>query len=387
MEGVLAQADKPVPFPSIADENKDQRAAENVDPRNRGRSENTSTGHKRGLSGSILSKISLLRSNSGTDKAALYGGIESDETRSASGGAMAGAQQSIKQRKRKGSLRKTALLGKGRDRKSSDVKEKAKSPLSGPRSPDDTEKEGPLSLQPQEVNRDADITPRPSCELESPISPVSPPRWPLFSRSRASLASIRSSVPSVEPASSAASITSPTLPTDASTTDDDEQLAFPRVPFAAPRKPPSSGGDSYFPPQGQVQTQNVHLMRPRNSMNRTKSPLATQPTSLTNSPVPSEGLDSEWDYSETAFWGYVILIITWLVFVIGMGSCFDVWSWAWDVGEKPETLPELEDDPTLPIVGYYPALLVLTCVMAWVWVVVAWVGMKYFRHADLRDGG
>jgi len=35
-------------------------------------------------------------------------------------------------------------------------------------------------------------------------------------------------------------------------------------------------------------------------------------------------------------------------------------------------------------VGYYPALLVLTCVMAWVWVVVAWVGMKYFRHADLR---
>jgi Phosphatidylinositol N-acetylglucosaminyltransferase subunit Y len=122
-------------------------------------------------------------------------------------------------------------------------------------------------------------------------------------------------------------------------------------------------------------------------LNRTKSPLATQPTSLTNSPVPREGLNSEWDYSETAFWGYVILIITWLVFVVGMGSCFDVWSWAWDVGEKPETLPELEDDPTLPIVGYYPALLVLTCVMAWVWVVAAWVGMKYFRHADLRDGG
>jgi hypothetical protein len=122
-------------------------------------------------------------------------------------------------------------------------------------------------------------------------------------------------------------------------------------------------------------------------LSRTKSPLATQPTSLINSPVQSEGLDSEWDYSETAFWGYVILIITWLVFVVGMGSCFDVWSWAWDVGEKPETLPELEDDPTLPIVGYYPALLVLTCVMAWVWVVAAWVGMKYFRHADLRDGG
>jgi Phosphatidylinositol N-acetylglucosaminyltransferase subunit Y len=28
--------------------------------------------------------------------------------------------------------------------------------------------------------------------------------------------------------------------------------------------------------------------------------------------------------------------------------------------------------------------MVLTSVMAWVWVVVAWVGMKYFRHAEGR---
>ena len=120
--------------------------------RSRGKSESTSTVHKRGLSGSILSKISLLRSNSGGDKAVLHGGTDSDETRSGSGGAMGGVQQSIKQRKRKGSLRKTALLGKGRDRKGSDVKEKAKSPLSGPKLPEDTEIESPLSLQPPEVN-------------------------------------------------------------------------------------------------------------------------------------------------------------------------------------------------------------------------------------------
>ena len=387
MEGAQAQVEKPIPFPNVTEENREPHAIEGADTRSRGKSENASTVHKRGLSGSILSKISLLRSNSGGDKAALNGGTDSDETRSGSGSAMAAAQQGVKQRRRKGSLRKTALLGKSRDRKSSDVKEKAKSPLSSPRSLDETEKEIPAPIQPQEIERDTDVTPRPSYELQSPVSPASPPRWPLFSRSRVSLASIRSSVPSVEPASSAASTTSPTLPTDASTTDDDEQIAFPRVPFLAPRKPPSSSGDSYFPPQNQLQNQNLHNLRHRNSLIRTKSPLATQPTSLTNSPVPSEGLDAEWDYSETASWGYVILTITWLVFVVGMGSCFDVWSWAWDVGEKPETLPELEDDPTLPIVGYYPALLVLTCVMAWVWVVVAWVGMKYFRHADLRDGG
>lgn len=90
-----------------------------------------------------------------------------------------------------------------------------------------------------------------------------------------------------------------------------------------------------------------------------------------------------WDYSETEWWGWIILIVTWLVFVVGMGSCFEVWSWAWDVGETPYAPPELEDDPTLPIVGYYPALIILTAVMSWVWVVVAWVGMKYFKHANI----
>lgn len=90
-----------------------------------------------------------------------------------------------------------------------------------------------------------------------------------------------------------------------------------------------------------------------------------------------------WDYSETESWGWIILIVTWLVFVVGMGSCFGVWSWAWDVGETPYAPPELEDDPSLPIVGYYPALIILTAVMSWVWVVVAWVGMKYFKHANI----
>jgi len=133
----------------------------------------------------------------------------------------------------------------------------------------------------------------------------------------------------------------------------------------------SSFGDSYFPIQDPVR---------RMFGSRARSPLASLPQSPAGTPPNEEA----WDYSETAFWGYVILTVTWIVFVVGMGSCFGVWSWAWDVGETPYAPPELEDDPTLPIVGYYPALLVLTCIMAWVWVVVAWVGMKYFRHADFK---
>lgn len=86
-------------------------------------------------------------------------------------------------------------------------------------------------------------------------------------------------------------------------------------------------------------------------------------------------------YETTARFGALILAVTWLIFVIGMGSCLDVWSWAWDVGETPYAPPELEDDETLPITGYYPALMVCTAVTSWVWVISAWIGMKYFKHA------
>lgn len=132
---------------------------------------------------------------------------------------------------------------------------------------------------------------------------------------------------------------------------------------------PSSSTDSYYAlHQPDATYRSVH---------RPKSPLATHASEI----KPPQKIT--WDYAETEWWGWIILIVTWLVFVVGMGSCFEVWSWAWDVGETPYAPPELEDDPTLPIVGYYPALIILTGVMSWVWVVVAWVGMKYFKHANI----
>lgn len=114
---------------------------------------------------------------------------------------------------------------------------------------------------------------------------------------------------------------------------------------------------------------------------RTKSPLAPGAAALAD--LSALSAEDEWDYAVTAWWGWIILLVTWVVFIVGMGSCFEVWSWAWDVGETPYAPPELEDDPTLPIVGYYPALIVLTGVVSWIWVVVAWVGMKYFKHAKM----
>lgn len=128
---------------------------------------------------------------------------------------------------------------------------------------------------------------------------------------------------------------------------------------------------------------------------RAKSPLSYTTASASvpvpgaaTTPATADGAaaavdDGDWSYGETAAWGWVVLFGTWFVFVTGMGSCLGVWSWAWDVGTTPYAPPELEDDDTLPIVGYYPALIILSAVMAWVWVVVAWVGMKYFRHAKI----
>lgn len=320
--GVLEPVEQPAPFPNIEDESPERER--DLKARKRG----DAPTHKRTLSGNILSK--LLRPNSDQEK-------QDGESR----GAIADSQK----RKRKGSLRK-AVLGKGRERKSSDSK-----------------KGSPLSASTQQ---EEDITPRPSTDLTNQQPPEPPPRWPFRTLSKVSIPSIRSSIASVDPASSAASVTSPTMPTDASS---DEDVMMPRMPGL--RKLPSSSTDSYFPPQ-----ESLRRMLP----GRQKSPLATQPQSVVGTPPAEE----DWDYSETAFWGYVILIVTWIVFVVGMGSCFGVWSWAWDVGETPYAPPELEDDPSLPIVGYYPALMVLTCIMAWVWVVVAWVGMKYFRHADFK---
>ncbi|OAA66233.1 hypothetical protein ISF_04071 [Cordyceps fumosorosea ARSEF 2679] len=165
----------------------------------------------------------------------------------------------------------------------------------------------------------------------------------------------------------------PQITQDTSTTDEDDilHISHNAIPPRPNLSASSSGSESYFAARGSS---------PRRSpFQPAKSPLSY--SGISTNTIPNS--EADWDYAETEWWGWVVLTVTWLVFVIGMGSCLDIWSWAWDVGKTPYAPPELEDDPTLPIVGYYPALMILTCVMAWVWVVVAWVGMKYFRHAKI----
>lgn len=331
-----------------------------------------SSSHKRSLSGGLLSKLSFLRTNSDDNHTSpdqeptspeYTPGDDRTSPKKASR-AMAVAVQQQKTRRRKGSLRKAALLGRGAQRERKDI---ITSPLetghpslyggdmsTSPTSPEEMTHSNGFGLA-------IDTIARPSLEgfatrggpLLSPIKTL-----PMGSEDHLT---------------SPTTATSPTL-TYTSTTDEDDILSIPTHNLPAPRVPStnSSGSDSYF-------AAGAGSLTRRRSAQKAKSPLSIGGLAASPLPVP----DADWDYSETEWWGWVVLIVTWVVFVTGMGSCLGVWSWAWDVGETPYAPPELEDDPTLPIVGYYPALIILTTVMAWVWVVVAWVGMKYFRHAKI----
>lgn len=315
--------------------------------------------HKRSKSGGILGSLSFLRSRDASKKPTLDldaeddGQMEDTEAVPGRSSLAIALQQNGQARKRKGSLRKAAMA-KMRERSGSLRKDRT--PM---KPPTITTTMSTTSL---EENNAAPA--RFSYENPS-LNSSSDSGW-LLPESKLSLTAQSPILESTErPRRLASPVASPVGPY-ASTTDEDEALTFYR--------PPLSGNSSTL----------YSLTTPDPSLQRRRSNRSDCRTSLTivqTSTDPES--DDEWDYSETEWWGWVVLIVTWIVFVVGMGSCLGVWSWAWDVGETPYAPPELEDDESLPIVGYYPALIVCTAVMSWVWVVVAWVGMKYFRHSKM----
>ena len=330
---------------------------DNKQSREKSHGPRTPTGHGRSISGSFsfLFQRSPEHNNVSPTN-------EPSPAIAAASTAMAMAVHQKTVRKRKGSLRKTALLGGGKlradgkdkDRRDSNLQVVSTADLNNGAHTDSGASPSPTS--PYDFP-----TPRPISTIPPPVPMVTHPIHGDPSKISAQ-GSESQPFPALQRPMTADST--------ASTTDSEDFISFPlsaTVP-QVPEKP----SDSYFPLQSRLKS-----THPIPSTSSRSSPLASLPPAVP-SPTPSE-----WDYSETRSWGWVILLVTWVVFVVGMGSCFEVWSWAWDVGETPYAPPELNDDPTLPIVGYYPALIILTTVMAWVWVTIAWVGMKYFKHANI----
>jgi hypothetical protein len=370
-------------------------------------------GHRRSVSGSIFSKFNFLRSGgepgrppsrekelksprrSVEDEAA----VVSPAQELKEDNAPSNATQSKTARKRKGSLRKTALLGgrrfatEGRERKNSLLQRNPSKAATQSTLPDTSLDQiaSEVSLPPtDDFNRPIEpLQPeslRRQFSYESSVSGSSTWSEPIgVTASRLSILTDTGPKSDAQATAGEATLSSPldlkspvSQTSYASTTDDDDALTFdrPAVGSSTARLVPPPAATSYFPGSS-LQPSSRSASRPHRSRPHRPSP-------LTRTPIPSSHLqdDPVYTYAETEYWGWVLLATTWIVFTVGMGSCLDVWSWAWDVGGKPYAPPELEDDPTLPIVGYYPALIVLTGgVVSWIWITVAWVGLKYFRHA------
>jgi nucleolysin TIA-1/TIAR len=427
-------------------QNDDQQTA------GRARSNSASSGHKRSVSGSLLSKLSFLRmshSSSADNNEALssssHGDAIADDFNDGDpttndgyiGGSRAGGtsramataiQHQRKMRRRRGSLRKTALLGTRLE-----FKDKRNSNASTAR--DQISYEGiensrgvspPLSIStgashsrttpPSSTTlTDEELTPRGSMDRDGGRhTSVYSTYWP---RSLTMDRGVVSSDVNKSPTSigdttdeedniSLSHFNNSTTTNDNTTSSGRTASTHLRPSSVSssgsinppPIATPSSSSDSYFlsshhhlhhhhqtASANEATDATARSLGRSPTTHRARSPLIAPELSNSASNTLDAGVGGVggWDYSETEWWGWIILLVTWLVFVVGIGSSFGVWSWAWDVGETPYAPPELEDDPTLPIVGYYPALMVLTAVMAWVWVVVAWVGMKYFKHANI----
>ncbi|KAI7367771.1 hypothetical protein KC354_g3156 [Hortaea werneckii] len=391
------------------------------------------SGHKRSFSGSILQKLNLLRHAPSQDASSLAKealqrspkreksrpSIDDDDddvtpkaSRMASvkaEGAIPSALAQVKGRKRKGSLRKTALLGgrritaDGRERKNS---LSVKSPLS--KSSSQPQGAVDLTASPEDARSSAKPLPAPRRQFsyESSTAPSSTEStWsgdaPAVTSTRLSLVTEAKAQQQIQSQTGNAAATKSThelgSPLDlkspvsqtsyTSTTDDDDVLTFDRPTVANTAFGTAPGYPKPLPQQSisylEAPSSSHSSRRSTKKRHPERSPLS-RTLSASSLHFPNEP-ESPHDYSTTATYGYAILVVTWLTFAVGMGSCLDLWSWAWDVGETPYAPPELEDDPTLPIVGYYPALMVLVAgVVGWGWCLVAWVGVKYFRHAKIE---
>lgn len=84
-----------------------------------------------------------------------------------------------------------------------------------------------------------------------------------------------------------------------------------------------------------------------------------------------------------AWAGWLFLAATWTFVVVGLITVLDLWHFL------PPSTPsspirsyeDFEDETGYPIPTYYPLIIVLLPAVLWVWSIVSWMGMKFFRHA------
>ena len=276
----------------------------------------SSPSHRRSISSSLSSAFAFSRTSQSPEHSSRIDSpspIIEEPPSPRSGGAMATLMQQRRTRTRKGSLRKSALLGTsklrmdGKDRRASSgldevqTIEKQRDDASG------AESGGPAT---------APVSPSTAMDLPTPRPYPIPPPVPMVTHPvHGDPSKILEVTDAKEPFPDLKRHFTAKSSTASTTTDDDDSLNGPLHLVLGGLKKPPIPSDSYFPPQA------PRLSRSAPTVPKSHSPLATLPPSSPASPP------SEWDYSETRWWGWIILFVTWIVFVVGMGSCFGVWSW------------------------------------------------------------
>ncbi|KTW32708.1 uncharacterized protein T551_00193 [Pneumocystis jirovecii RU7] len=86
--------------------------------------------------------------------------------------------------------------------------------------------------------------------------------------------------------------------------------------------------------------------------------------------------------TNTVRWGWFLLIFTWFLFVTGMSGVFGIWHWAFQI----KNVKNQKKSHDFPIIDYYFLLIILTGgVVAWIWVGINWLGLKYFRMTKAKS--
>uniref|UniRef100_A0A060T9D0 ARAD1C37158p n=1 Tax=Blastobotrys adeninivorans TaxID=409370 RepID=A0A060T9D0_BLAAD len=108
------------------------------------------------------------------------------------------------------------------------------------------------------------------------------------------------------------------------------------------------------------------------------------PTVEMSSALPSRRQleQPEFSSSKLLAMGYLVTLASWTLLIIGVGFMYGLWSRVTGTYEPHTTNNHLFEDITgYPIRNYHVCLLILTGVVLWVWCIISWMGMKFFRHA------
>lgn len=119
--------------------------------------------------------------------------------------------------------------------------------------------------------------------------------------------------------------------------------------------------------------------RPRSASHHV--PVAYRPGSLVSLNHTQRKLT---EYSEIASWGWILLITTWSLIFFAVFTMFDLDIYLFgSQTDRIDMHKAPDDDDDFPIRMYYPTSFFLSLVMAWVWCIVSWMGLKFFKHAKV----